>query len=666
MKILPFLTGLLLYALAFCSAAAPQNPGALGQRPLLPLPKAEEIKANCEKEIAQARAQFEHIESGKDKRNIFTAMNALNIFIEDKAGPYEILANVSPDKATRDAADDCTVKYSPFGTDIFQSEKLYRRIKAAKTTNLAQASYKKDLLEGFEDSGVSLPKDKRQRVKDINEKITNLAKDFERNIREDGTVVSFTERELEGVPKSVIDKAKRDAQGNIVLTLAYPEYLPVVENARQEASRERMWRAKQNEGGRKNLALLDEISALRQELATIYGYPDYAAFSLRRKMANDSKTVMDFLSSVRKAVADLEKKDIEELRAFKAEMEKTPLAQTRVNRWDSAYLQNQLKRARYNVDQEALRKYFPTEASVRYMLRLSETLYGIKFNEAKVPTWHPDVRYLDVSDATTGRFIGGVYLDLFPREGKYNHAAVWPVRNASALLGRTPIPVLVTNLNRDGLDQNELETLLHEFGHALHGLLSTAQFNAQAGTSVKRDFVEAPSQMFEEWARREEPLKFFAQVCGPSCPALSKEQIEQLDKARKFGRGIRYMSQWSYAMLDMALTHNRADADAMAAWKRIQGQTALGYVDNTIFPAGFGHLVGGYAAGYYGYMWSEVLALDMLSAFGDQLLNPQTGRKYRDLILAQGGEKAPQVLVETFLGRKPNSTAFFKEITGVR
>ncbi len=666
MKILKLSTAFSLSAFVWCVFAAPKDALPADQRPVLPIPNAEAINANCDKEIAQARSQFELIESRKDKRNVFTAMNALNIFIEDKSGPYEIIANVSTDKATRDAADACTVKYSPFGTDVFQSEKLYQRIKAAKTNTAAQVAYKKDLLEGFEDSGVSLPKDKRQRVKNINEKIANLAKDFERNIREDGTVLAFTEAELEGVPKPVIEKAKRDEQGKVLLTLAYPEYVPVMDNARQAATRERMWRAKQNEGGNKNLALLDEVSVLRQELATIYGYPDYAAYSLRRKMANDPKTVMDFLTSVRTAVVDLEKKDIEELRVFKAESEKIPLAQTRVNRWDSAYLQNQLKRARYNVDQEALRKYFPTEASVRYMLRLSETLYGIKFNEAKVPTWHADVRYLDVSDAASGKFIGGVYLDLYPREGKYNHAAVWPVRNVSALVGRTPIPVLVTNLNREGLNQDELETLLHEFGHALHGLLSTAQFNAQAGTSVKRDFVEAPSQMFEEWARREEPLKFFAQVCGSSCPALSKEQIEQLDKARKFGRGIRYMGQWSYAMLDMALTHDRKDTDAMAAWKRIQGQTALGYVDNTIFPAGFGHLISGYAAGYYGYMWSEVLALDMLSAYGDQMLNPQTGRKYRDLILAQGGEKPPQVLVQTFLGRKPNSTAFFKEITGVR
>ncbi|MGL4573632.1 MAG: M3 family metallopeptidase [Burkholderiaceae bacterium] len=375
---------------------------------------------------------------------------------------------------------------------------------------------------------------------------------------------------------------------------------------------------------------------------------------------------MKFLEEVKGRVTELEKKEIEELRALKAELNKIDLAATKVQRWDNAFLQAQLKRKRYNVDQEEIRKYFPTEASVQYTLKLSELLYGIKFAPRKVPTWHEDVRFFDVSNAADGKFIGSVYMDLFPRENKYNHAAVWPVRNASTLVGRTPIPVLVTNFDRKGLTQDELETLLHEFGHALHGLMSVAKYNAHAGTSVLRDFVEAPSQMFEEWARREEPLNYFAQICGPSCPKLSREQIEQLDRARKFGRGIGYARQWVYAAFDMALTYERKDKTSLEAWQRIEGGTPLGYVPGTMFPAGFSHLVGGYAAGYYGYMWSEVLALDMLSAFGGKLLNQDVGRNYRNMILAQGGQKPPHLLVESFLGRASNSDAFFKEITGQR
>jgi thimet oligopeptidase len=655
----------LLFGAHTAIAATTANP-VDEPHPVLPIPTAQTIATDCDKDIAAARAKFKAIESGKDRRNIFAAMNELSIFIEDKSGPDEIIANVSTDKATRDAADNCTVKYAPFQTDIFQSERLYQRVKAAKTRDAVEAAYKQDLLEGFEDSGVSLPPAKRQRVKAISEELANLAKDFERNIREDGTTLAFTETELEGVPRGVVEKAKRDSAGKVIITLAYPEYVPVMENARSGVTREKLWRAKQNEGGEKNLKLMDQITNLRAELGALYGYPDYASLTLRRKMAGDPKTVMDFLATVRTKILDLEKKELEELRAYKADLDKTALAQTEIKRWDVSYLQTQLKRTRYNVDQEALRKYFPTEASVRYMLRLAESLYGVKFVEATAPTWHADVRVMNMFDAASSKFMGSVYLDLYPRPDKYNHAAVWPVRNASTLTGRTPIPVLVTNLNREGLTQDELETLLHEFGHALHGLMSTARFNAQAGTSVKRDFVEAPSQMFEEWARREEPLKFFAQVCGPQCPVLSKQQIEQLDKAHKFGRGLRYTAQWSYSMLDMALTHERKDASVLAAWQRIQGQTSLGYVPGTMFPAGFGHLAGGYAAGYYGYMWSEVLALDMLSAFGGNMLDQKVGQQYRNRILAQGGQKPPNELVESFLGRKSNSEAFFKEITGQR
>jgi thimet oligopeptidase len=657
-------TGLIAAFLAVTVPAIAQS----NARPELPIPTARSITANCDKDLARVRAKFKAIETGKfvpGERDVYAAMNNLSILIEDLSGPLYIIANVSPDKATRDAAEECTVKYSPLETEIFQSERLFKRVRATKPTTPTQTAYQQELIEGFEDSGVALPPAKRKRARDITEQITKIAKDFERHVREDGTRVSFSADELQGVPQSVLDAAKKLPDGKLSLGMDYPSYLPVMENATREATREAMWRAKTREGGAKNLALLDQITALRHELAALYGYPNYAAFTLRRKMAQNPENVMKFLDEVKGRVTELEKTEIAQLRTLKAELNKTTPEQTTVRRWDNAFLQQQLKKTRFNVDQEQMRQYFPTEASVQYTLKLSELLYGIKFEPRKVPTWHEDVRVFDVNNAADGKFIGTVYMDLFPRENKYNHAAVWPVRNVSRLVGRTPIPVLVTNLNRQGLTQDELETLLHEFGHALHGLMSVADYNAQAGTSVKRDFVEAPSQMFEEWARREEPLKYFAQICG-GCPQLSREQIEQLDRARKFGRGIGYSRQWVYAAYDMALTYERKDKTALDAWKRIEGATPLGHVEGSIFPAGFGHLVGGYAAGYYGYMWSEVLALDMLSAFGGKLLNQEVGRNYRNLILAQGGQKPPHLLVESFLGRASNSDAFFKEITGQR
>jgi thimet oligopeptidase len=198
----------------------------------------------------------------------------------------------------------------------------------------------------------------------------------------------------------------------------------------------------------------------------------------------------------------------------------------------------------------------------------------------------------------------------------------------------------------------------------LHGVLSKTRYADQAGTSVKRDFVEAPSQMFEEWARREEPLALFAEVC-PTCPRLTVEQIRQLDAARRFGLGVYFGRQWEFATYDMTL-HTGRPPKALDAWIELERTMRLGYVEGSLFPAGFSHLMGGYAAGYYGYMWSQVLALDMLSAFGGKLLNPAVGRRYRQTILANGGQRPPDALVEALLGRKPTSDAFYAEIAGKR
>jgi len=335
----------------------------------------------------------------------------------------------------------------------------------------------------------------------------------------------------------------------------------------------------------------------------------------------------------------------------------------KVYRWDVPYYSEMVRKVRFKVDQEKLRKYFPTSKAVEYTFLVSQTLYGVKFVEQKVPVWHPDVRYFDVVDAKTGKFISGFYLDLFPREGKYNHAAAFPIRGVSRLAKRTPLAALVTNFDREGLNHDELQTLMHEFGHVLHGVLSQADYNPHAGTSVKGDFVEAPSQMFEEWARREQPLELFKKVC-PDCPHLTKEEIAQLEAARRYGQGIRYARQWLYAAYDMALSVD--PRPPLAVWKSLEGATPLGYVEGTSFPSSFSHIANNYAAGYYGYMWSEVIALDMLSPFKKNMLDPAVGARYRNAILAQGGQEEEMNQVKHFLGRAPSNEAFFQEITGKR
>jgi thimet oligopeptidase len=208
-----------------------------------------------------------------------------------------------------------------------------------------------------------------------------------------------------------------------------------------------------------------------------------------------------------------------------------------------------------------------------------------------------------------------------------------------------------------------METLLHEFGHILHGILSQTDYVTHAGTSVPGDFVEAPSQMFEEWVRREQPLGLFATVC-PECPRLTRDEIARLESARRYGQGIRYARQWLFAAYDMSLSTD--PKPSLAEWKRMESATPLGHVEGTMFPASFSHIAAHYAAGYYGYMWSEVLALDMLSKFSKNMLDPKVGHFYRDTILAQGGQREPADMVRKFLGREPSSEAFFREITGRR
>ncbi len=331
------------------------------------------------------------------------------------------------------------------------------------------------------------------------------------------------------MPDAWLAARKRDANGNLVLGLDSPTVVPFLQNATSEAARRKVWLAKNREGGEQNLALLDRALKLRYELAQLHGMPDYATYALKRRMAQTPAAVNEFLGKVQAAVDEVEARELAELRADKAKFTGTDPAAPMLYRWDLTFHQERVRRARFKIDQEALRAYFPTDKSVQFAIKLAERLYGMMFVERKVPTWHEDVRYFDVFDqaaaksppAKPGAFIGGVYLDLYPRDGKYNHAAAFPVRAGSTLAQRTPISVLVTNFDRKGLNHDELETLLHEFGHVLHGVLSKTRYADQSGTSVKRDFVEAPSQMFEEWGAARGSSKV---VCGAlsRVPALDK------------------------------------------------------------------------------------------------------------------------------------------------
>lgn len=636
------------------------------QRTTIPIFTAEQVTSHAKDALAEARRRFERIEhlplEGLSPQAVLDAWDDAAIAMEDAFGPISLLNSVHPEAAVRDAADKAVIEESAFITAVFQNERLFERVKSVVPATAAQTQLQKDLLEAFEDSGVALPAERRQRFRAISERLTELAQEFAKNIRENKSVLRFTPEECAGLPQSYLDRVPKDEQGRVVVGFDYPDYIPFMMNAANESARRRYYIEYTNRGTPRNLEILDEIVALRREIATLYDVPSFAHYVTKRRMVENPETVMRFLADVKSVVTDAEIRDLQQLRRTRAEMEKTDVGTVAINRWDLFYYRERLREQRYAIDQEELRKYFPTAPALQWMLDISEQLYAIRFEPASVPLWHEDVLYVDVLDAGSKELIGGIYFDLYPRPDKYKHAAAWPVRGVSRRTGRKPISALVTNFNRQGLTHNELETLLHEFGHVLHGVLSRTEYNQHSGTSVERDFVEAPSQMYEEWGSRMESLSLLRRHCA-GCPEIDASLVTRIRAAKKFGAGIDYGRQHLYAAYDMALS-SEAPGECLQAWKAMEAATPMGHVEGTAFPGTFEHIASGYAAGYYGYMWAKVIALDLVSAFGENVMSSSTGRRFREQILCRGSEEPARDLVERFLGRPVSSEAFFQEIRG--
>lgn len=661
-------------------------------RPVIPIYDAPALSSAAEGALSEARRGLAGIESlpfeQVSPESVLDAWDRISMGLEDAFGPISLLNSVHPDAEVRDAGDRALIEESAFMTEVFQNEQFCERVRRVVPRTSAQTQLRKDLLEEFEDSGVALPPERRDRFKAISERLTELAQEFSKNIRESKTVLHFTHDECAGLPQTYLARVPRDGQGNVVVGFDYPDYVPFMANAVSEEARKRYYIANTNRGTARNLEILDEIVALRKEIADLYEVASYAHYVTKRRMAGNPETVTRFLDEVRNAVTHAELSDLRLMAETKAELTGAAIEETSIERWDVAYYRERLREKRYAVDQEALREYFPTLPTVRWMLDITERLYGIRFARGIVPVWHADVIYYDVDDVATGQRIAGIYLDLYPRADKYKHAAAWPVRGVSRKAGRQPISVLVTNFDRQGLTHSELETLLHEFGHVMHGVLSRTEYNQHSGTSVERDFVEAPSQMYEEWASRMESLALMRNHCADG-PLIDESLVNRIRAANKFGSGVDYGRQLLYASFDMALsgtaagsrgsgvgerpshstlTHDtrqpEADSPSLRLWKEMEGSTPMRYVEGTAFPGTFDHIASGYAAGYYGYMWAKVIALDLISAFGPDVMNAATGRRFRELILARGGEEPARDLVEQFLGRPVSSDAFFAEIRG--
>jgi len=625
---------------------------------------ADVLKAACDSSLVQANAQLRQVERRAANGQWLAAYDVFSANLEDLSNAMLFLSAVHPDKTLRDASEACELRWNDFSSSLGQNEKIYRTLRAIKPRDPADRLLQKTLLEAFDDAGVGLPPAQRARAKQLNDRIAELGQTFERNIRDANQKVAFTEAELQGVPLAVWQGAKRDADGRVLLGLDNVSYDPVVKSAESAAARERMWRAKNNEGGEANLTLLAEIARLRKDYASLQGAASWDEFVLRRRMAQTPARAIAFLAEVKSAVQQRELAELDELRQAKATHLKLAPEAVKVDRWDVSFYTERVRRARYAVDQEAFRAYFPPQQSLQFALRVIERLMGVRYQrigeDANPARWHPEVQTYAVSDAASGKPLGTLWVDLYPREGKYNHAAVWGLRSGSLAQQRASQAALVVNFNRQGLTLDEMETLLHELGHAVHNNLSATRRALQAGTSVKRDFVEAPSQMLEDWVLDKRVLKLFAEVC-PSCTPVPDALMDQAVAASHYGKGVLAARQQLQASYDLAL-YGPELRDPLALWAQMEGDTPLGHVPGTMFPARFSHIATNYSAGYYGYLWSLVVAMDLRTAFAADKLDAAVGKRYRDVILANGSQRLPQALVHDFLGRDFSAKAFFDDL----
>ena len=649
---------------------APVHPKPIPVKPVvenpvadLPFPKFDrgpQVASACTAGLEGAMLRVKELEKRKAGPDWLKGWEALYDWEEDQSGPLVFLENVHPNAEVRAEAEKCDQRWSDFQSALGLNALVWNgaRQSVAALKDPVDRRAAQLALEAFEDSGVALPKDKQARAKAIADRLAGLSQQFNRNIRDARTRVPFTEAELKGVPESVWKDQPRDADGKITLPIDGPAYATVMQTAEDAGARERLWRAKTNEGGPENLKVLAQIEQLRLEQAKLFGLASYDEFVLRRRMVETPARAAKFLDDVHAAVADDDKRDTAELRDAKARHLGQPLEVTRLQRWDTMFYSERLLRDRYAVDDEAFRQYFPPQESLRFVMRVAEKMFGVRYDRIDGTWWAPEVQAWAVTDVASNKKIATLYVDPYPRDGKYNHAAVWNFRNGASSVPRQAQSALVVNFDRRGLSLRELETLMHEFGHTLRNNLSSTRYASDAGENVAQDFAEAPSQMLEDWVYDKKVLKVFQDVC-PACRPVPDDLVDKARAARDFGKGMQVARQQLYAIYDLAL-HGPAAPDPMDTWEKMEAATPLGYVAGTTFPSGFAHVAGGYGAGYYGYLWSQAVATDMRSAFGADKLDAKVGARYRATVLGEGAQKPPQQVVKDFLGRDGSPQAFFE------
>lgn len=582
------------------------------------------------------------------------------------AGMSELMSVGHPDEAVREAAKACRPRVEKFYTELMLDAELSRAVERYAATGPELTGTRRRLLDDtrrdFRRNGLRLAAEAQTKLRALNKELTQLEQRFEVNLSEATGEIHVRPAQLVGMPEGFVAAHPPAEDGLVKLTTDYPDYLPVLTYADDREIARQLNYLFDNRAADENVGLLEKVLVLREAKAKLLGYDTWADYVLETRMARSAAAVQHFLDGVRETVsAPAQAEYAQYVQAYRALGKTEPIPN-----YDRMYLANRLKAQTYDFDDKLLTPYFEVGRVTQGLLDIVSQLFGVRFVERPdAPSWHPEVRALDVMEGD--RMVARIYLDLHPREGKYKHAAMFGLRDGKRLPDGsyvTPIAALMCNFPRGTEDapgfltHDEVQTFFHEFGHALHHAFTEEALSSYAGTNTVRDFVEAPSQLLEEWAWNRKTLDLFARHHATGEP-IPQTLFDAMTRARAFGRALDTERQLSLSALDIAYHSRPTPLDSDAVRDEVMGATQrFAFQKGTHFQGTFGHLMG-YDAGYYGYQWALALAQDMLTRFQQEgMLNPDVARAYRRSILARGAGADERALVEAFLGRPTDLRAY--------
>jgi thimet oligopeptidase len=644
-----------------------------------------EIAATVAKVIADGNAALDRIGSLTPAEANFTntvvALDDMSYAAATADNRLGLIEQTSTNADVRDAATDALKALDEWSVGIDYREDVYRVLKtwAATAPQLTGEDQKLfvETMRDYRRAGLDLPKDQRDEVEKLRKQESALETDFDNNVTKAEKSLVFTKAELEGVPEDFLAqegiKTGPD-QYTLKANITF-HYIMVEDNARREDTRRRMLTAQYNLARDVNIPLLQKILVLRDDIAHRLGYASYADYATETRMVKNAATAINFLEDLKTGLQPKFDAELAEFRELK--IKETGDTNAIINVWDWRYFANELRKEKYNVDAEQLRVYFPYQRVLDGMFAIYQRIFGLKFERVNPPyKWIGDLQMYAVSDAQTGEPLGLFYLDMFPRTGKYNHFAEFGIQEGKLLpdgMYQRPVCALVCNFpppqpdKPSLLSHDEVVTIFHEFGHAMHTILTRAKYSRFSGTSVPQDFVEAPSQMLENWPWDKRVLDSFAADYRDPSKKIPPAILDQLKASRLATEGTFYRRQLSFGLMDLAL-HTQIHAsnadETLPLANKVLSEVSLPVPPNSAFPAYFGHITG-YGAGYYGYAWADAIAADMATVFEDSpdgFFDKTAGMRMRREIYEMGDSRDINISIEKFLGRPRSLQPFFKKI----